>query len=714
MRSAGLLLILVYAVYNVTYYTALIHKNIYSLAWAPGAFLVSWLLLLTESRRPFWQKIIHAVMVCTVALPSAKLFFSFIFTGHLAGVDGYLVSDTLFVGLSYGALLLLKKRHHFISGEMQTHTRYLLNYFSLVIVGLTVAFISAMPVRIFSDLSSGQVQQLFLGSLLAFILYGVPVYFLWMNRFSFHLRMYQGQAMLSALMLLSVFLLPQINTSVFNWLLWGGMFLTLLWRSAWCQIVVFGLWGPLITQEFALKDKSLTDYGSMLFVIISTQILWLLFLHGDLLYERLRKQIESQTRILNTDPLTGCLNRRGFFSVCQSLIRKAPSLTIGILDINRFKAINDTLGHDAGDRVLQIVANRLAGCMGGKTRVSRPGGDEFAFVLPGDEVAARKKCKLFFSQLSERPIVISGQLIYVGVSLGFSRFPRDGREPEHLLHCADIAMYRAKRQRLQECVMYESFMDADRHGASDAAFFPHAPSGVIPACYAVFHPVYDVRKDRIHSVEALIRHPDISTIELVSWAEQSGRLDEMLERMLTLTLPVIRELSLPVSLNVSPTQLLSPEKLIQHLTPALSQGGLSLQVSLEITETVAITDAEQFQRALAQLKSHGFKISLDDFGSGFAFFETLNIGCFDIIKLDRGLICDIHRTPKKQYLVQSIIHYAEGLGITVIAEGVETKGEADFLLSLGICYMQGYYFSPPLEWVALCELYDKNVTLNVQ
>lgn len=713
MRSASLLLILVYVIYNVTYYTVLIHKNIYSLAWAPSVFLVSWLLLLTEYRRPFRQKLIYAVVACTIALPGSNLFFSFIFTGHLAGVDGYLVNDILFVGLSYLSLLLIKNRHHFISGEMQTHTRYLLNYFSLLMVCLAVAFLSAMPVRAFSDLSSGQVQQLFLGSLLAFILYGIPVYFLWMNRFSFHLRMYQGQAVLSALMLLSVFLLPEINTSTFNLLLWGGMFLTLLWRSAWCQIMVFGLWGPLITQEFALRDKSLTDYGSMLFVIISTQILWLLFLHGDLLYERLRKKIESQTQILDTDPLTGCLNRRGFFSVCQSLLRKEPCLIVGILDINRFKAINDTLGHDAGDRVLQIVANRLAGCMGGKARVSRPGGDEFAFVLPADEVLARKKCQFFFSQLSERPIVISGQLIYVGVSLGFSRFPRDGREPEHLLHCADIAMYRAKRQKLQEGVMYESFMGTDGHGVSDAAFFPHAPSGVIPACYAVFHPVYNVREDRIHSVEALIRHPDINTAELVYWAEQSGRLDEMLDRMLTLTLPVIRELSLPVSLNVSPTQLLSPEKLLQHLTPTLSQGHLSLQVSLEITETVAITDAEQFQRALSQLKSHGFKISLDDFGSGFAFFETLNMGCFDIIKLDRGLISDINRTPKQQYLVQSIIHYAKGLGITVIAEGVETKGEADFLLSVGISYMQGFYFSPPLEWEALCELYEKKVTLKV-
>ncbi|MDA4762093.1 hypothetical protein, partial [Enterobacter hormaechei] len=133
---------------------------------------------------------------CTIALPGSNLFFSFIFTGHLAGVDGYLVNDILFVGLSYLSLLLIKNRHHFISGEMQTHTRYLLNYFSLLMVCLAVAFLSAMPVRAFSDLSSGQVQQLFLGSLLAFILYGIPVYFLWMNRFSFHLRMYQGQAVL--------------------------------------------------------------------------------------------------------------------------------------------------------------------------------------------------------------------------------------------------------------------------------------------------------------------------------------------------------------------------------------------------------------------------------------------------------------------------------------------------------------------------------------
>ncbi|MFH5070392.1 EAL domain-containing protein [Enterobacter cloacae complex sp. 2024EL-00215] len=257
--------------------------------------------------------------------------------------------------------------------------------------------------------------------------------------------------------------------------------------------------------------------------------------------------------------------------------------------------------------------------------------------------------------------------------------------------------------------MYEPSMSIDVKEVSDAVFFPYVPASVIPECYAVFQPIYDVQEEQLHSVEALIRHPQISTNELVTWAEQSGRLDQMFERMLMLTLPVIRELALPASLNISPTQLLSTEKLIKYLSPVVKPVNLSFQVSLEVTETVAITDMEQFKRSLTQLKNYGFKISLDDFGAGFAFFETLNMGYFDIIKLDRGLISDIHCITKKKYLVQSIALYAKGLGITVIAEGVEKKSEVDYLLSIGIIYMQGFYLSPPLSWDDLCSVVKNGV-----
>lgn len=472
MRIATLLLFMVLTTYNVTYYTVLIHKDIYSLAWAPNVFLISWLLLLAESKHSLKSRLVSAFSVCIIALPGGNLFFSWIFTRTLSGIDGYLVNDILFVTISFGTLLILKNLNQDSLTSVKTHTQYLLTYIKLISAGISVTFLSAIPAGVIGQLSGKELQQLFLGGLLAFFLYGVPVFFSWMNRFNFHLRLYQGQAILSTLMVLSVFILPDISTNTFNWFLWGGMFLTLLWRSAWCQVIVFGLWGPLITQEFALKDKSLTDYGSMLLVIISTQILWLLFLHGDLLYESLKRKIEKQDKALNTDPLTDCLNRRGFFNMCNALLQKGQELSIGILDINRFKAINDSLGHEAGDVVLQIVANRLAGCMGGKERISRIGGDEFAFVVSGSEALMRQKCQLFFSQLSERPIIISGQILYIGVSLGYSCSPRDGILSEHLLHRADIAMYIAKRQRLQESVTYEPSMNITTTEVSGTAFSP--------------------------------------------------------------------------------------------------------------------------------------------------------------------------------------------------------------------------------------------------
>ncbi|EBW2650626.1 EAL domain-containing protein [Salmonella enterica subsp. enterica serovar Newport] len=712
MGSAAWLLALVYTVYNVVFYTVVIKSHIYSIAWAPDVFLVSYLLLLTGSGKTRPHKIAHAFWVCVVALPGGSFLFAFLFTGELSGGGAYLLNDVVFVLLCYPGLLFLRQCVSFLSvTDIRTSFGYLVSYFLLIFLGLTTSLLSIFPVSVFSGIPLYQVQQLFLSNVMAFFLFGVPVYFLWVNGFSFHLRMYQGQAVLSTIMLSVVFINPLMSTGAFNWVLWGGVLVTLLWRSVWCQLIIFGLWGPLITQEFALKVKSPADYGFLLFVIMTTQIMWLLFLNGELLYSSLREKIARQKKMLETDSLTGCLNRQGLFTLFDTQVQEIPCLGAGILDINHFKVINDTMGHDAGDRVLQIVANRLAGCMGGKNRVARLGGDEFAFLIPGDESVIREKCRLFQLQLSERPVVISGQRLYVGVSLGFSRFPQDGNTAEQLLQKADTAMYRVKRQRTQENMMYTPGMEGDTGGTQGAAFFSYSAGEVIPACFAVYQPVYHVPQMRIHSVEALIRHPTISTSDLVAWAESYGHLDAMLEHMLRQSIPVIRELSLTVSLNISPTQLQAPDSLLHHLSLALNEEGLSRRVNLEITETVAIAEPEQFRASLAWLREKGFKISLDDFGAGFAFFETLNIGYFDIIKLDRSLVSDIHYLPQKQVLVQSIVQYAGGLNIMVVAEGVEVRAEVDYLLSAGVEYMQGFYFSRPLSHRDLHLLYLQDMSV---
>lgn len=695
-----LLLVLVNVIYNITFYTVLIHKDIYSLAWAPDMFLVSYLLIVfTNASLSTQKKWCYGILAGGVTLLGTSALFSYLFTHGLSGIGGYLINDIFFVLQSYGLAALLKQNRSSQRAEAQTQTHYLLEYFALIGGGVAASFTSVLPLYLLLDLPLLQVQQLFLGNLLAFFLFGVPVFFLWVQGFNSYYPMYIGQALITSLMVLSVFWVSGVSDNAFHWLLWCGMFFTLLWRSSWCQMLIFGFWGPLITQEFALKDKIAIDYVIMLLSVIFTQVVWFLFLYGDLQHQKLCLQIKKQEKMLNTDFLTGCLNRKGFFSVVTALLQKEQPLTLGTLDLNHFKAINDTLGHESGDRALQIVANRLAGCVGGKNRLARLGGDEFAFVLIGDGDRTLQACQYLMGQVYDRPIVLNGQVLYLGISLGVSHAPQDGSNPEILLKCADMAMYTAKRRHSKEVVAYQPSMVISAEQA--VAFFPYPPNTVLLSCYAMFQPVYHAAERRIRGVEALVRHPQISTVALAEWAEQSGQLDALFNFMLEQSLPVIGKLRLPVSLNISPTQLLAPEPLLQSLKSVLAQGVSAHMLSLEITETVQVTDAAQFQSVLKMLRELGVKISLDDFGAGFAFFETLHIGYFDTIKLDRSLITDIHLTIKKQKLVQSIVHYAGGLGIAVVAEGIEVQEEALYLRSIGIELMQGYYFFRPLSWEAL-------------
>lgn len=698
MCAATGLLILVCVVWNSVWYTVMRPDNIYSLVWAPDIFLVSYLLLLTAQDMTVRRRWLTGMAAVVLVLPGSEMVFAGLFTGHVSGFSGWLLNDMTVVGLGYAGLRFLRRLLSSAGGMRHTSARYLTGYALLVLLGLMVSAGGLVPVSLFTGLTASQLQALLLSNLLAFFLFGIPVYFLWLNGSAFHQRMYQGQALLSIMMLLCVVVRPAIPPEAFNAVLWGGMFLTLLWRSLWCQVIVFGLWGPLICREFALAPRPASDYGYLLCVIIATQIIWLLRLQGDALHTRLRQKNDQLRDMPQTDALTGCLSRQGLQAAYQRLVLTSPRLMVGLLDINHFKAINETLGYDAGDGVLQGIAGRLSACGQGQIWVARQGGDEFAFLFAGDAEGMTERLRCFMTSLRESPLVIKGRPLYPGVSLGYSGYPEDGHALETLLQCAGTAMKHARWHHGQPGVRYTP--DMAKVEQQDTVLLPYPPGEIIAACRAVFQPVYDVTENRICSVEALIRHPVISTAVLVRWAEQGGHLDAMLEHMITASLPVIRSLSLPVSLNVSPTQLLSPQQLLKHLAPAL-EAGVAGDISLEITETVAIADIPRFRESLDALKALGFNISLDDFGAGFAFFETLNLGHFDVIKLDRSVVREMGCSSRKQMLVQSVVHYARGLGMTVIAEGVETEEEVAGLQAAGISHMQGYYFSRPLEVDAL-------------
>ncbi|KAJ8740506.1 EAL domain-containing protein [Aeromonas veronii] len=191
----------------------------------------------------------------------------------------------------------------------------------------------------------------------------------------------------------------------------------------------------------------------------------------------------------------------------------------------------------------------------------------------------------------------------------------------------------------------------------------------------------------------------MGTIDIINWAEEYGYMNEIFEMMVISALDIIRTTNIPVTVNISPSQLIFNGDMIESfLAEIIHDNGLSpYSINIEVTESVPILDQELFIDVVGRIKALGIRIYLDDFGTGYAFFSTLSIGTFDAIKIDRKLVREIHEFQSTQRLLSSIISYASATGIMIIAEGVETNAELEILKALGMRYIQGFYFSKPLK-----------------
>lgn len=412
----------------------------------------------------------------------------------------------------------------------------------------------------------------------------------------------------------------------------------------------------------------------------------------------------------NHDPLTGLPNRRLFNNFFNAMREDAGSshrkLGIMSFDIDRFKFVNDSLGHAVGDDLLRMAAGRLIQLAGNKEKSLRLGGDEFVSLFSGADIEelgakANSLCKAF-----REPFIIDGRTFFVSVSVGVTVYPDDGLELEHLLRKADIALYRTKEQGKNGYQFYSTALG--KANDEDYAIETALRTALEERQFSiVYQPQYNLEKNKIVGVEALLRwvHPTLGYIppnKFIPIAEKMGLIRSIGEWVLRTACHEIsswRLLGYPalrVAVNVSSLQFDTTD-FVHVVEDVLRTSKLPpSHLELEITEGVAIKNIGHTMGMLESLSQMGVKVALDDFGTGFSSLGYLTKFQIDTLKVDMSFVREIASNHNSRAVVASIISLAKTLSLKVIAEGVETEEQQNMLKDLGCDEIQGYYISKPL------------------
>ncbi len=434
---------------------------------------------------------------------------------------------------------------------------------------------------------------------------------------------------------------------------------------------------------------------------------------------KMRQSEVELDRLARQDSLTGLPNRevlrRALEDAMVGAVRRKHRCSVFLLDLDRFKAVNDTLGHPAGDTLLRLVSLRLREVIGAAGQVGRLGGDEFEVVLPSisskDELS--KLAQGIIDSLS-RPYTINGTVVSIGASVGIVTSDYDDRTSDDLMRDADLALYAAKaagkgcfrffESEMHEAARQRQLMESDLRVALEKG-----------QLWVAFQPSVDATTEEVTGFEALIRwnHPDhglVSPAEFIPLAEEIGLINEIGEWVLRTACVEAAKWpkSVSVAVNLSPIQFKS-HALPTTVRTVLAETGLAAnRLELEITEGVFLSNDEHVHEMISSLKAIGLKLALDDFGTGYSSLSYLQRVPFDKIKVDQSFVRGASDpSSRNAALIRAMVGLASDLKMQTTAEGVETQEELMLVRSLGCSLVQGYFFGKPMAADAALDLAKK-------
>jgi diguanylate cyclase (GGDEF)-like protein len=491
-------------------------------------------------------------------------------------------------------------------------------------------------------------------------------------------------------------------------------------------------------EQLAAAQRSAHTYlwraavGSGLLVLLTTllgRMSWQLARGRERESDAKLKHAQRVEYLAYHDGLTALPNRSLFNKLLSQAISQAQrhhrQLAVAFIDLDRFKQINDTLGHEAGDELLKEVATRLKACLRDSDTVARLGGDEFVVLLPelGEEKYAATVAQKIITTIA-KPFVLLGQEFRVTASIGISTYPNDGLDEQTLTKNADIAMYQAKEDGKNNFQFYSEELNANslerltlesglRHALERNEFELH------------YQAKRDTANGRITGMEALLRwqHPDLGLVapmQFIPVAEETGLivpigkwvLQTACQQNVSWHAQGLPRLSIAVNLTA---RQFSDEHLLQDIASILQSTGMEAHLlEIEIHESLLIQDIERTLRILTALKAMGIKIAIDDFGTGYSSLSTLQQFPLDTIKIDRSFIRDLTAGGENSTLTEAIIAMGKSLSLTVVAQGVETKEQAELLRVHACDEFQGFYFNKPmsaLQFTDLLQAQEPNITL---